>query len=184
MSAREDGAPDARRARTCPARSPQTDARCALPDTWRAHVATALDHEAAATGDGARAAWQVEPRDLKRWLDEPGALVAYIDELSKQHGDHTLSKAGCPRCIDSSRAERAGWVLRAVTRLAVDERAARFALAADDLRPRLQNGGFLGANGPVIFDGSPPGIFPGIPPGAASALVDEVRARRQRERGQ
>lgn len=183
MSAREASAPDARRARTCPARSPETDARCALPDNWRAHARTGSDHETEPTGDGARQAWPVTPDELREWTAEPDALVCLVIALAERHAEHTRAATGCPKCIADERVQTARDVARAF-RLPFDEVPIRLALAGDDLRPQprmFATGGLLTrppANGPIIFGASPPPMPPG--------MADEIRrlGQRRMERGQ
>lgn len=184
MSAREDGA---RRAHTCPARSPESGARCALPDNWRAHARAGSDHETEPTGDGARQAWPVTPDELCEWTAEPDALVCLVIALAERHAEHTRAATGCPKCIADERVETARDVARAF-RLPFDEVPVRLALAGDDLRPRFNNGGLLA---PGLVTGGPSGtgpvIFGSPPAGGNAALLNEAAlyaARMRRERGQ
>lgn len=182
MSAHETGAPDAPRARTCPARSPETGARCALPDTWRAHDAAQGCHESEIV-DSTRAVWAPTWKDLKRWLDEPGAVSQYVAGEDARHGTHKSPRRGCPSCIGGVRVKSAVHVLDQMYPIEMEDPGAlvRLLLAADDLRPRFNTGGLLplGAiTGPVIFGADPPPMPPG--------MADEIRrlAQRRMERGQ
>lgn len=171
------------RARTCRARSPQSDERCALPDTWRAHDAAHGCHESAYV-DNSRAVWPHTIQDLKRWVDEQEARMAYMGALDAEHGKHKrrTPSPGCPSCITPGRVERAGEVLSAIGQ-SLTEHGVRLLLAGDDLtRPSIfAAGGLLTgaqAGGPVVFNASPPPMPPG--------LADQIRLRAQRrmERGQ
>jgi hypothetical protein len=184
VSARAEGARQEKRARTCPARSPETDSRCALPDTWRAHDAAQGCHESAIV-DSSRAVWPARMHDYQRWLDEPDALVAYLRALIGEHPEHKRSVRGCPMCIDDARVQKARDVTSGF-KLSFHEPTLRLMLASDDLlRPvgPVWTGGFLGHNGPV----GGPVIFGAPPAGASAALLDEAAlraARMRRERGQ
>lgn len=177
MSARDGRAPEAPRARTCPARSPETRARCVLPDTWRAHEDAQGCHESERV-ECVRAVWARTWVDVERWArTEPEALAYYLDARAREHATeaHKRPKRGCPECIDDTRIDRA----QALTSAPAGE--IRRVLAADDLvAPLRATGGLLpgAATGPVIYGGSPPPT--------AAALLDEaalIRARQMRAEG-
>lgn len=182
MSAREEGARQTRRARTCPSRSPETKVRCILEDTWRAHRA---GHESERV-NGGRALWAKRIEDWPRWTDEPEALAEYVAFLDGEHGAHgkTRKRAvrGCPSCIDADRVTLLLAALRAQDAdgtAVTHDSTLRFVLAADDLRSPFANGGLLLTMTPdnQINFGPPSAGF-------AQAIADEAALLARRQRNQ
>lgn len=167
---RAEGArePGAARARTCPARSPETDSRCALPDTWRAHEAAQGCHESTIVGS-VRAVWPRTLQDVKRWVDDPEARMQYMSALDAEHGKHKRKNpsTGCPSCITPGRVERAGEVLSAIGQNALADYTTRLVLAGDDLtRPSI----FATGGAPDRASHWRPGHLQRLPPSGAARV--------------